>query len=136
MRKRFPPQIKYIVGQEAAERFSYYGMRALLTVFMTQYLLFTDERAESIFHLFAFGVYFTPLVGGYLADRYWGKYKTIIRLSLVYIAGHAVLAIWENEAGLYAGLALLRTLSGQAWFVYQLAMSVRCAPSSPTTPIE
>jgi POT family proton-dependent oligopeptide transporter len=112
MSGRFPPQIKFIVGNEAAERFSYYGMRAILVVFMTEWLLLEKQHAESVYHLFVFGVYFTPLVGAYLSDRFWGKYRTIITLSLVYIAGHAVLAVWESERGLYVGLALIAVGAG------------------------
>lgn len=111
-RAKFPPQIKYIVGNEAAERFSYYGMTAILTLFMTRVLDFSDADATSIFHYFAWGVYLTPLLGAYLSDRFWGKYRTIMTLSLFYVAGHVVLAIWENEAGLYAGLVLLALGAG------------------------
>jgi POT family proton-dependent oligopeptide transporter len=109
---RFPGQIKFIVGNEAAERFSFYGMKAILTLFMTDFLLFSKDGATSVFHLFVMAVYFTPLLGGYLSDRYWGKYRTIMTLSFVYIAGHLVLALFENEAGLYAGLALIALGAG------------------------
>lgn len=112
MLRRFPPQIKYIIGNEAAERYSFYGMRGILSLFMTEYLLFSEGYAESVFHLFVFGVYFTPLVGAYISDRYWGKYRTIMALSMVYVAGHAVLAIWETEYGLYAGLTLIAIGAG------------------------
>jgi POT family proton-dependent oligopeptide transporter len=109
---RFPPQIRFIVGNEAAERYSFYGMKAILTLFMTDYLLFDDDKATSVFHLFVTAVYFTPLLGGYLADRYWGKYRTIMTLSMVYIAGHAVLAALETETGLYIGLGLIALGAG------------------------
>jgi POT family proton-dependent oligopeptide transporter len=85
---RFPPQIRFIIGNEAAERYSFYGMKAILTLFMTDYLLFDGDKATSVFHLFVTAVYFTPLLGAYLSDRYWGKYRTIMTLSMVYIAGH------------------------------------------------
>ena len=109
---KFPPQIKYIVGNEACERYSYYGMRSILTVFMIQVLLFQEAKATSVYHLFAGLCYLTPLFGAWLSDRIWGKYKTILYLSLVYCVGHAVLAIWETEAGLYAGLGLIALGSG------------------------
>jgi len=108
----FPRQIKYIVGNEACERFSYYGMRSILVIFMTQYLLMTEASAKGIYHTFISANYFLPLLGAYLSDRFLGKYKTIIYLSLVYCAGHAVLAIWETREGLYAGLALIALGSG------------------------
>ncbi len=109
---KFPTQIKYIVGNEACERYSYYGMRSILTVFMIQVLLFQEAEATSTYHLFAGACYLFPLLGAFISDRIWGKYKTILYLSLVYCAGHAVLAIWETKAGLYAGLGLIALGSG------------------------
>src|SRR5438874_10514868 len=92
---RYPGQIKYIVGNEACERFSYYGMRSILVIFMVQYLLMKESNAKGIYHAFISANYFLPLLGAYLSDRYLGKYKTIIYLSLVYCLGHAVLAVWD-----------------------------------------
>lgn len=109
---RFPRQIKYIVGNEAAERFSYYGMRSILVIFMTQYLLMQHAEAKGIYHTFITANYFLPLLGGYLADRYLGKYYTILYLSLIYCLGHAVLALWENQSGMYGGLLLIALGSG------------------------
>ncbi len=109
---KFPPQIKYIVGNEACERYSYYGMRSILTVFMIQVLLMQEAEATSTYHLFAGACYLFPLLGAWISDRFWGKYKTILYLSLVYCAGHAVLSIWENKMGLYAGLGLIALGSG------------------------
>ena len=109
---KFPSQIKYIVGNEACERYSYYGMRSILTVFMIQVLLMQEAEATSTYHLFAGACYLFPLLGAYISDRMWGKYKTILYLSLVYCAGHAVLSIWENKMGLYWGLGLIALGSG------------------------
>lgn len=109
---KFPSQIKYIVGNEACERYSYYGMRSILTVFMIQVLLMQEAKATSTYHLFAGACYLFPLLGAFISDRIWGKYKTILYLSLVYCLGHAVLSIWETEMGLYAGLALIALGSG------------------------
>ncbi|RKG91517.1 MFS transporter [Corallococcus sp. CA049B] len=119
--QRFPPQIPYIIGNEACERFSFYGMRNILTVFFIDYLLRTqvpetglrEAQAKSLFHLFMAGVYFFPLIGGYLADRFFGKFQTIFVLSLVYCGGHACLALFEdNAAGFYTGLTLIAIGSG------------------------
>src|SRR5688572_24561735 len=120
MRKTLPPQIKYIIGNEAAERFSFYGMRNILTVFLVDYLLSRslgqsarEAEAKSIFHLFVVGVYYFPLLGGFLADRWFGKYKTILWLSVVYCAGHACLALFESDpVGFYLGLGLIALGSG------------------------
>lgn len=119
MRAGLPPQVKYIIGNEAAERFSFYGMRNILTVFLVDYLLTQyapqdrPAHAQSIFHLFVVGVYYFPLLGGAIADRYLGKYRTILWLSLVYCAGHACLALFENDLrGFYFGLFLIALGSG------------------------
>lgn len=109
---KFPPQIKYIVGNEACERYSFYGMKSILTVFMIQVLLFQESQATFTYHIFSSLCYFFPVVGAFVSDRIWGKYKTILYLSLVYCVGHAVLAVWENEMGLYAGLGLIALGSG------------------------
>jgi POT family proton-dependent oligopeptide transporter len=108
----FPSQIKYIVGNEACERYSYYGMKSILVVFMIQVLLFQESDATATYHLFSALCYLFPVLGAFISDRIWGKYKTILYLSLVYCAGHAVLAIWENKMGLYAGLGLIALGSG------------------------
>lgn len=109
---KFPPQIKYIVGNEACERYSYYGMRSILTVFMIQVLLMQEAEATSTYHLFAGACYLFPVLGAFISDRIWGKYKTILYLSLVYCLGHAVLSIWETKMGLYWGLGLIALGSG------------------------
>ena len=110
-----PPGVPYIVGNEAAERFSYYGMRAILVTFMTQYLMnaqgqpapLSETDAKIYFHLFVSAVYFLPLFGAIIADAFWGKYRTIMVLSLVYCAGHAALALNDTRIGLFLGLALI-----------------------------
>ena len=109
---RFPPQIKYIVGNEACERFSYYGMKSILTIFMVTHLLMPDHQAEATYHLFVSACYLLPLVGAWISDRFWGTYKTIMRLSIVYCAGHAVLALWDGRTALYWGLGLISIGAG------------------------
>lgn len=110
--RKFPPQIKFIVGNEACERYSYYGMKSILVIFMIQALAMQEGRATWVYHQFSSLCYLFPVLGAFISDRIWGKYKTIIYLSLVYCAGHAVLALWENETGLYAGLFLIALGSG------------------------
>lgn len=109
---RFPEQIKFIIGNEACERFSYYGMRSILVLFMIHYLLMTEAHAKGVYHLFVSANYFVPLFGGYLADRYLGKFRTILYLSIVYCLGHAVLALFESQMGMYWGLGLIALGSG------------------------
>ncbi|WP_426190738.1 oligopeptide:H+ symporter [Massilia sp. DWR3-1-1] len=114
-----PRQIPYIIANEGCERFSFYGMRNILTPFLiSTLLLFLPEaeragEAKHVFHTFVIGVYFFPLLGGWLADRFFGKYNTVLWLSLVYCAGHACLAIFENSLnGFYFGLFLIALGSG------------------------
>ena len=117
---RLPRQIPYIIGNEACERFSFYGMRNILVPFLISSILLTylpeSERegmAKDVFHTFVIGVYFFPLLGGWLSDRYFGKYNTVFWLSLVYCAGHACLAMFEdNRTGFYTGLFLIALGSG------------------------
>jgi proton-dependent oligopeptide transporter, POT family len=115
-----PPGIPFIVGNEAAERFSYYGMRAILVVYMTQYLMngagesdyMSEEEAKGYFHLFVSAVYMTPLLGALLADGFLGKYRTIIGLSLVYCIGHFALAMDDTRTGLLIGQGLIALGAG------------------------
>jgi POT family proton-dependent oligopeptide transporter len=116
-----PPQIPFIIGNEACERFSFYGMRNILTVFLIDWLLKNhvpaqgdrEARAKAVFHLFVFGVYFTPLLGGFLADRFLGKYRTVLYISVLYCLGHACLAMFSGDrTGFYVGLALIALGSG------------------------
>lgn len=108
----FPSQVKYIVGNEACERFSYYGMRSILVIFMIDHLKMAQEDAKAAYHLFASAVYLLPLLGAYLSDRFIGKYRTILFLSLIYCLGHLSLSLWESQAGLYFGLGLIAIGSG------------------------
>ncbi|MBT3470773.1 MAG: POT family MFS transporter [Opitutae bacterium] len=114
-----PKGIPYIIGNEAAERYSFYGMKAILVIFMTKYLMgqdgpdpMSDEEAKTWFHLFNSAVYFTPLLGAIVADVFFGKYKTIISLSIVYCLGHLALAIDESRLGLSVGLTLIAIGAG------------------------
>ena len=115
-----PGGIPYIIVNDVAERFSFYGLRAILVVFMTQYLMSSDGRlatlpdedATSYFHLFTATAYFLPLLGAIVADAFWGKYKTIIFLSLAYCAGHLSLFLDDTQVGLFLGLTLVAVGSG------------------------
>ena len=117
---RMPPGIPFIIGNEAAERFCFYGMRTILVVFMTKYLLdstgasapMQPEEAKGWYHLFVSAVYFLPFFGAILADAFWGKYRTILWLSLVYCAGSFGLAAGHTRLGLLLGLTLIALGSG------------------------
>jgi proton-dependent oligopeptide transporter, POT family len=112
---KLPPGIPYIVGNEAAERFSFYGMKAILAVFMTDYLLdssgqaapMSESAAKYWVHTFVFFAYFFPLIGAIAADWLLGKYRAIMALSVVYCLGHLALALDETRVGLAIGLSLI-----------------------------
>lgn len=132
----FPAGIPYIVGNEGAERFSFYGMKAILYVYLTAlYLRFVVEgnvpaeqlaaakaHGTEVVHLFVAGVYAFPLIGAVLADRLLGKYRVIFWVSMIYCVGHAVLAyagrmgalgnFGAAEWGMYMGLGLIALGSG------------------------
>ena len=120
MLKQHPQGLPYIVGNEAAERFSYYGMKAILVVFMTTYLMdssgglqtMTEGEATFWYHIFGMANYFVPVIGAIIADAVWGKYKTIILLSFVYCLGHLALAVDDTRVGLAVGLGLIAIGSG------------------------
>ena len=88
--KSLPKGIPYIILNEAAERFSFNGMKGILVIYMTKYLFLetgeanlSEENAKAYFHLFTSAVYFFPIIGALISDIFLGKYKTIILLSLV-----------------------------------------------------
>jgi len=117
---KMPPGIPYIVGNEAAERFNFYGMRAVLVVFMTQYMInrsgardtMNENEANQWYHWFVASNYFFPMIGAIISDAFWGKYRTIFWVSLVYCAGSVVLALDHTRLGLGVGLGLIALGSG------------------------
>lgn len=110
--RRFPPSIKYLAWNEAAERFSYYGMTSVLVLHMVRNLGFAENEAVAAYQIFTAGVYLMPVLGALIADRWWGRYHTILWLSFGYVAGHAVLAVWESAWGLLVGLSLIALGAG------------------------
>lgn len=115
-----PPGVPFIIGNEAAERFSFYGMRSILIVFMTQYIVTSSgamdhmapAEARQNFALFVAAVYFLPILGAILAEGFIGKYQTIFWLSIVYCFGHFALALNDTRMGLLLGLGLIAFGSG------------------------
>src|SRR5439155_1863373 len=97
----WPPGVPYIIGNEAAERFSYYAMNAIVVIFWTTFLrdkagnldVMRPEQADAWYHTFVSVLYFLPLVGAILADAFFGKFWVVFWLSIVYCAGHATLAL-------------------------------------------
>jgi POT family proton-dependent oligopeptide transporter len=118
--EKMPAGIPYILVNEAAERFSFYGMTSILIVFMTKYLvdrsgspaLMSNEESKAYFHLFKAAVYFTPLIGALLSDVWLAKYRTIFYFSLVYCVGYLAQAADLTRLGFGAGLILIALGSG------------------------
>lgn len=117
---KMPTGIPYIIGNELAERYSFYGMKGLLTVFMTQYLLdatgakapMSEAEAVETYHTFTAAVYATPFLGALASDIWFGKYRTILSVSLLYCLGHLALALDETRLGLTVGLTLIALGAG------------------------
>nr|XP_046259451.1 solute carrier family 15 member 1 [Scatophagus argus] len=89
----YPLSIFFIVVNEFCERFSYYGMRAVLVLYFRYFLRWDEDLATSIYHTFVALCYLTPILGAIVADSWLGKFKTIIYLSIVYAIGQIVMAI-------------------------------------------
>lgn len=117
---KMPPSVPYILTNEAAERFAFYGMSSILVIFMTKNLMgpggvlnvMGDESAREWFHWFTAAVYFMAIVGAVISDVWFGKFKTIIWFALVYCVGFFILTFEHTRLGLAAGLILIATGSG------------------------
>ena len=113
--KEHPKGLYLLFVTEMWERFSYYGMRALFMLYMVQALLFDKETASQIYGSYTGLVYLTPLVGGYIADRYWGNRRSIVVGALTMALGQFLLflsACYFHETGMakylmFCGLGLL-----------------------------
>jgi dipeptide/tripeptide permease len=119
---KMPSAIPYIIGNEAAERFNYYGLRAILVTFMVaQFYNPTHSEDQAIVqaaeatanaktHDFVAMSYLLPLFGGMMADWFWGKYKTILYLSIVYAIGNLMLALSVNNETVFTSALMLIAL--------------------------
>lgn len=120
-----PPHAKTFLGHprglfmlffvELWERFSFYGMRAILVLYLTKHFLLGDQPAYAIYGAYTSMVYITPIIGGYLADRYLGARKAVLAGGIFITLGHLLLALVEAPrgvqgsalSGFYMGLALI-----------------------------
>ena len=93
-----PKGLYMLFFAEMWERFSYYGMRALLIFYLTKHWLFSDGKANLIYGAYASLVYITPVLGGYLADRYLGQRKAVLFGGLLLAIGHSLMAV-EGTGG-------------------------------------
>ena len=112
---RHPKGLYLIFATSTAERFSYYGMRAIFILFLTQALLLDTETAASIYGSYTGLVYLTPLIGGYVADKYWGIRRSVFWGAVLMAVGQflmffsaSMLDAQELSRGLmYGGLTFL-----------------------------
>jgi POT family proton-dependent oligopeptide transporter len=91
-----PKGLYMLFFAEMWERFSYYGMRALLIFYLTKHWLFSDGNANLIYGAYTSLVYITPVLGGYLADRYLGQRKAVLFGGLLLAIGHSLMAVEGN----------------------------------------
>ncbi len=118
--RNYPPGIAYIVANEAAERFSFYGLKSILVVFFTNYLIFQSstsshmgpEQAKQWFHTWASCCYLFPVVGAVISDLWFGKFWTIVFFSLICCSGHLVLSFGLTPTYLTIGLGLVALGAG------------------------
>uniref|UniRef100_A0AAY4BWS4 Solute carrier family 15 member 2 n=1 Tax=Denticeps clupeoides TaxID=299321 RepID=A0AAY4BWS4_9TELE len=89
----YPLSIGFIVVNEFCERFSYYGMKALLTLYFIHYLHWDKNLSTAVYHAFSSLCYFTPVLGALIADSWLGKFWTITYLSILYVIGHVVKSV-------------------------------------------
>ncbi len=107
----FPKGIPYIIATEVAERFSFYGMSGILPIFLVDQFFnphavaglqtVAEARSNELTHLFVTLAYFVPLIGGILADWFFGKYKVILYVAFLYCAGHLMLALFDTRLNLF-----------------------------------
>ncbi|OQV15159.1 Solute carrier family 15 member 2 [Hypsibius exemplaris] len=116
---KYPWYIIFILGNELCERFAFYGMKTVLTLYFTEVFLWSDSNATTIYHAFMVFSYFTPIFGAMLADGYIGKFSTIFSLSLVYVAGLILMTLASVPplglhpiAGFVSGLLLVAVGTG------------------------
>lgn len=116
---KFPSSIPYIIGNEAAERFNFYGLRAILTTFLIAQFYnhsgskdpavvqVAEATASAKTHDFVAMTYLLPMFGGMVADWFWGKYKTILYLSIVYAVGSLLVALSVNNEVMFTSALML-----------------------------
>ncbi|MFD2872064.1 POT family MFS transporter [Mucilaginibacter ximonensis] len=120
---KYPKSVPYIIGNEAAERFSFYGMRSILATFLVAQFFnptlnpalqtVAEAKANESTHFFVTLAYTLPFVGGLVADWFTGKYRIILTISIVYCLGHLCLAVFDsNLNGFIGGLVLIAIGAG------------------------
>ncbi len=118
-----PKAVPFIIGNEAAERFSFYGIRSIMSTFLVAQFFnpsmnpalqsVAEAKSNEMVHLFVTLAYFMPLVGGILADWFFGKYKVILYVSIIYATGNLVLALSTHNLTFFTiGLVVIAAAAG------------------------
>lgn len=118
-----PKSVPYIIGSEIAERFSFYGLRSIMVTYMAVAFFNptlnpaltaeADAKANEMSHLFVTLAYFMPIVGAIMADWFFGKYRVILFVSILYTLGHFVLSVSDNSYTLFStGLVIIACCAG------------------------
>ncbi len=107
VRASTPSSVAALRRREALERFSFYGITSALVLYVNEHLLYSERDAKAHFHFFLAAAWLAPIAGAWLADRFLGRYRAILAVAWVYVAGLVVLAAFESRAGLAVGLALV-----------------------------
>ncbi|XP_022167052.1 solute carrier family 15 member 1-like [Myzus persicae] len=109
---KYPKSVWYIIGNEFCERFSYFGLKAVLVLFFTTIQEYDHDTSTIIFHMFLVCAYLSPLFGAIIADSYWGKYKTIFILSIVHAIGNILVAVASFVTSISLNFQRLFTIVG------------------------
>lgn len=118
-----PKAVPYIIGNEAAERFSFYGIRSVMSTFLVAQFFnptmnpllqnVAEAKSNEMVHMFVFFAYLAPMAGGILADWFFGKYKVILYVSIIYAIGNLVLALSTHNLTLFSiGLIVIAAAAG------------------------
>ena len=112
-----PKGLYVLFATEMWERFNYYGMRAILVLFMTKALLFSKDFSSQLYGGYTSLIYLTPLIGGYFADRFWGNQRSIIIGGLVMAIGEFILFFCGSTFSTNPELSTLLFFSGLGFMI-------------------
>ncbi|KAL3090065.1 hypothetical protein niasHS_006517 [Heterodera schachtii] len=118
--RSYPTGVFFMLGNEFCERFSFYGMRAILIIYLVVDHKLSDNVAKVVYHSFVSLAYFSPLFGSILADNFFGRFRVILWVSLVYVFGHVLLSVGAipvldslvRKTLDYSGLAVIALATG------------------------
>jgi hypothetical protein len=94
---KYPKIVILFILNIFCERYAYFGIRTVLYVFLTEFLLIDKDTATAIYHAFTLVCYLTPILGAIIADGYIGLYKTILYVSCLYCSGEIILAVFSMK---------------------------------------